>query len=350
MQEYLSLFRERGIETEIDEETMRFVGRLNIALQDGVYAMLDPVQPTEQFFGALRRALHSAALYLDLSPSVKQYYSQLAEAGETEYIALLEQQKQLAAMRRRWRIQDDLGAELRDAMARLRALDRLELALEGKYVDFRVSPALESMNFLFDRGGRALYKVAAKHSRLQGFEEDLTIHFAGLRLEGRDRYRLILTGEDGARFEPGDQIRAEIRINEGSGFRREPIRLTCEAGSTEQRNFEFDFEAPDVATITDLRVTVAANQPVRGAVLFRRHRFYAAAQEAPQPAPAPQPSFDQATGVRTRAERSSRVAPGMLAAQPEPAPPAMAPQAPWERPAERPRDPAPLPRRRRRLE
>src|SRR5262249_55538280 len=148
-------------------------------------------------------------------------------------------------------------------------------ALEGKYIDFRISPSLEAMNFIFDRGGKVLYRLAAKPSRVQGAGDELTIYFSQLRLEGRDKYRLILVGEQNAAFEKDSEIKAEIRINEGSGFRREPLRQQSESKFGEQMNFEFDFEAPDVPTITDLKVSVPAHYPVKTALLFVRHRFFA---------------------------------------------------------------------------
>jgi hypothetical protein len=282
MQEYVDLFKERGIETELDLDTLQFVGRMVVALQTGLYGMLDPVQPPENFFSHMRQFFHSASVYLDLSPPVKQYFDQLIETGETEYITLIEQQKQLLQIRRRWEVHEDLGVEVRKSRQNLSVLHRLELALEGKYIDFRISPTLEAMNFIFDRGGRVLYKIAAKPNRMQGYGEELTIHFAQLRLEGRDKYRLILCGEHDATFEPGTKITAEIKINEGAGFHREPIMISCESKSTDQRNFEFDFEAPDVPTITDLRVSIPAHNPIRTGLLFIRHRFYASQGDEPR--------------------------------------------------------------------
>ncbi len=367
MQEYLGLFRERGIETELDIETMQFVGRMTTALQDALYQMLDPVQPAENFFSALRRFFHTAAVHMDLSAPVEQYYSQLIETGETEFVSLLEQQHKLLEIRRRWGVNDDLRVDVDQALGRLGALDRLELALEGKYVDFRISPALEAMNFLFDRGGKALYKLAAKHSRLQGFEDELTIHFANLRLEGRDRYRLILTTEDNAVFDENHRVPAEIRLNEGAGYRREPIHLICERTSDKQRNFEFDFEAPDVPTITDLRVSVPKDQPIRAALLFTRHRFYSGGDSSAAPPPPPRlqretPPEAGPNVTRPRGDRSDRVAPSRFsrveppADKPLPPPASDSPAAPWDQAAggggggEPDDKPKPPPRRRRRLE
>ncbi|MGO9086258.1 MAG: hypothetical protein ACLP6G_13115 [Terriglobales bacterium] len=354
MREFLVLFTERGIETEGDAETMRFVDRMVAALQDCRYEILDPVQPPQKFFIALRRFFHTAAVYLELTPSVQQYFETLKETGETEFIAPLEQQKQLLNAMPRWDVQTDLGVEVRSALQALDALHRLERALEGKYIDFRISPSLEAMNFIFDRGGKVLYRLAAKPARVQGVGDELTIYFSQLRLEGRDKYRLILVGEPDAVLEKGTKIAVEIRINEGSGFRRQPVILSCEVRDADHHNFEFDFDAPDVPTITDLRVGLQAHLPIRTALMFIRHRFYAGrAQEAPravEPAPLP----PEPSGSRTPAASRDIAEPRVQPPEPPPArasrleprgePPSGSREpekAPWETP------PSPPPRRRR---
>ncbi len=339
MREFLVLFAERGIETDTDVETAAFVDRMVVALQNCVYEILDPVQSPQRFFGYLRRFLHSAAVYLDLTPAVQQYFDTLKETGENEFISLIEQQRKLLMATRTWSIHDNLAVEVRSTAQALETLHRLEQALEGKYIDFHLSPSLEGMNFVFDRGGKALYKLAAKPARVQGFADEITIHFSQLRLEGRDKYRLILVGEQNAVFEKGTKLSVEIRVNEGSGFRRPAILLSCESKMPEQRNFEFDFDAPDVPTITDLRVSLQAHHPVRTALLFARYRFFAnRAQEGPAP---------------------RAVEPIAPVPEPLPPPPPSRP-APWDSPRDVPRDaprktekppePPPPPPRRRRLE
>lgn len=285
IQEFIVLFRERGIETDLDVETMNFVGRMVVAVQECLYEILDPVQPPHRFFSHLRQFIYGAAVYLDLTPAARQYYEMLKETGETEFIPLLEQQKKILQTTSKWRVEEDLGVEVRSVLQSLGAQSRLERALEGKYVDFRVSAALEAMNFVFDRGGKVLYKLAAKPSRVQGYADELTMMFSQLRLEGRDKYRLILVSEPDAAFEKGSKLTAEIRLNEGSGYKRAPIILTTEARFQDQRNFEFDFDAPDVPTIMDLRVTIQAHHPIHTALLFVRHRFYASKQEEAQAQP-----------------------------------------------------------------
>jgi hypothetical protein len=329
MQQYLVLFRERGIDTELDRETTNFVGRMVVALEDCIFEVLDPTQTPQSFFAQLRRLVHSAAVYFDLSPPVQRYFAMLKDTGETEFVSVIERQRAALAVTRKWEIHDDLGVEVRSTLQSLAALSRLERALEGKYIDFRLSPSLESMNFVFDGGGKVLYKLAAKPSRLQGFADELTVHFAQLRLEGRDRYRLILTCEPEAKLETGTRINVEIRINEGAGFHRPAINLMCEAKLPEQRNFEFDFEAPDVPTITDLRVGLPARHPIRTALLFARHRFYA--EEAPR-------MGQETPAARGRAQEppispvSTELPPAGVerVREPRPAPPAR--PAPWDVP------------------
>jgi hypothetical protein len=275
MQEYIELTRERGIDVDIDRDTLEFVKRLIPAIEICLYGCLNPVQPPAQFFGNLHMFLHGAAVSLDLSPPVQQYFDALKNAGETEFVPLVEQQKQLLRSSRRWRVEDDLGLEVRSVQNSLRSLQTLERALEGKYIDFRVSPTLDTMNFVFDRRGSALYKLAAKPARLQGFGDEMAFHFVGIRLEGREKYRIIVTAEQGHEFAADTRVPVEIRINEGGGSRRAPIHGVAQTRFAGQKNVEFDFDAPDIATVSDLRVAVPAQFNVRTALLFTRHRFYA---------------------------------------------------------------------------
>lgn len=281
MREFMVLFTERGIETELDRDATQFAERMVLALEEIAYSILDRTQSPQNFFAQVRKLLHQSATFFSLAPNMQQYYETLRETGETELVSLIEGQKRRLDITRTLKLADDLGLEVRSSLQSLGALEKLERALEGKYIDFRISPSLDGMNFIFDRGGKVLYKLAAKPSRVQGVADELTIYFSQLRLEGRDRYRLILVGERDAPFTRGTIISAEIRLNEGTGFRREAIILSAEAKLDEQYNFEFDFEAPDVPTITDLRVTVQAYHPIRTALLFIRHRFYASRGQEP---------------------------------------------------------------------
>ena len=279
MREFMVLFTERGIDTEVDRDSMQFAERMVLELQDTAYALLDRTQPPDKFFGRIRRMLHSAALYFDLATGMQQYYDTLRETGETELLGLIEQQKHTLQIGRSVKVEENLGLEVRRALQSLSGLENLERALEGKYIDFRKSGSLESTNFIFDRGGKALYKLAARPARVQGVGDEVTLFFSNLRLEGRDRYRLILVGDRNTPWLRGTSIGAEIRLNEGSGFRRESLILSGDVKLDVQYNLELDFEAPDVPTITDLRVTVPAYHTVHTALLFQRHRFYAGQRE-----------------------------------------------------------------------
>jgi hypothetical protein len=315
MREFAVLFSERGIETEVDRDSLNFSERMVMGLQEIAYQMLDRTQSPERFFAAVRKLLHQAAIFFDLAPGMQQYYETLRETGETELIALIDVQRRTLQTGRTLRLNEDLGVELESALRSLAVLEKLERALEGKYIDFRRSPSLEGMNFIFDRQGKVLYKLAAKPSRVQGVVDELTIFFSQLRLEGRDRYRLILVGDRNQPYRRGTKISAEIRLNEGSGFRREAIILEAEAKLDEQYNFELDFEAQDVPTITDVRVTVQAFYALHTALLFARHRFYAGRMLDPQASvlngarsmePAPAWPEDAASPGRSAAQENGR--------------------------------------------
>ena len=67
---------------------------------------------------------------------------------------MVELQKHALQLGRTLRLDEDLGLEVRKALQSISGLERLERALEGKYIDFRRSATLESTNFIFDRGGK----------------------------------------------------------------------------------------------------------------------------------------------------------------------------------------------------
>jgi len=117
--------------------------------------------------------------------------------------------------------------------------------------------------------------------------------------------------------------------------------LTTEAKFSDQRNFEFDFEAPDVPTIMDLRVTVQAHHPIHTALLFVRHRFYASKLEEREAQPLqPRPVREEDAVPALSPERDRQV-PGE-AKKP----------APWDEqnPPNSPLQTGTSPQRRRRLE
>ena len=346
IQEYIELTRERGIDVGIDRDTLEFVRRIIPGSEACLYSCLNPLQTPAQFFSSLHMFLHGAAVNLDLTPPVQQYFDALRSAGETAFAPLIERQKQLLRTSHARRVEDDLGSEVRFAKSSLRSLQTLESALEGKYIDFRASPTVDSMSFVFDRGGSALYKLAARPARLQGFTDEMTFHFANIRLEGREKYRLILTSEQGHEYDAETRVPVEVRINESSGTRREPLHGVALVRFAGQRNVELDFDAPDIATVTDLRVSVPAQFHVRTALLFVRHRFYAQeSARASESAPAPESSRRMnALPAREELEPAAASAsfrPPLRSVQSVPR------RSPWEAREEQEPAPAPPPRRRR---
>jgi hypothetical protein len=273
--DFVGLARSRAIGVEQDIETLEFVSRMLVGLEECAYSILDPVQSPRQFFSHTNRLIRNSALFLSLSPPAREYFRLLGEIGETEFVTMLQQEGEALEMGRRGPLHDDLGVEVQKVGRALERIDRLEQGLEGKYMDYRVSPSLESLNFFFDRTGEVvLYTTKAKPARPQAHGDQITFVFAPLHLETRWQYRIVLVGDQKARFAPGDRLAAELLINPGEGYRHEPLfpRAQCELAN--QRNFAVDFEAPkDVVAINDVRVTVRTAQPIRSAILYVRSRF-----------------------------------------------------------------------------
>ena len=264
------------LDVEGDRETLEFISRMVMTLEACAYETLDPLQPPKRFFQQMTRLVRSAALFLSLSPPTREYFRQLGEIGEVEFVSILEQETHALEMDRRWSVHDDLNPEVQKVIRALDRLDRLEQALEGKYLDFRLSPSLESLNFVFDRTGGepVLYRTVAKPARPMAHGQELTFVFAPLRLEAREQYRLILVGERTARFAAGDRLPVELRINPGGGYTHRPINGVARQEIDDQRNFAIDFRAPeDVVSINDVRVSVQASQPIRSAILYVRARL-----------------------------------------------------------------------------
>jgi hypothetical protein len=278
MVDFVALARTRGIAVDQDLETLEFVNRMVVTLEQCAYAILDPLQSPRTFFQETNRLARSAALFLSLSPPTRQYFSLLGEIGETEFTSMLAQESEALEMGRRWSIHDDLSLEIQKARRALDRLARLEQALEGKYLDYRVSPSLESLNFVFDRAGGdpVLYKTVSKPARPQAQGQEITFVFAPLRLESRETYRIVLIGDRQARFTQGDRLSTAIRINHGEGYRGEPDYKSAEYDVEGQRNFAIDFKAPDdVVTINDVRLSLRSAQPIRSAILYVRGRLLA---------------------------------------------------------------------------
>jgi hypothetical protein len=306
--EYIHLASQRDVHTRQDEETLRFVGRMVETLKQCTQATQDPGQSPQRFFQHLHGTIQSTAVYFDLSPPTREYFWQLAQVGETEFATLVEQEQRTLLPCREFTIHDDLRMDVQRAENAFRQLCRLEEALEGKYVDFRVSPVLEALNFFFDRRSDLFYHSIVQSPRPQVFDEELTFVFAPLRLEGQQKYRLILVSKPEARFAAGDSLRAEIRFNVGAGQPLGPVYGTAHCDIPGQRNFAIDVDAPaEVSTITDLRITMNATWPIQSCLLYVRRFLYPGTTrirpEEPQPAPALPPQSAPAPGPRRRLVR-----------------------------------------------
>jgi hypothetical protein len=274
--DFIGLAKTRGLNIDQDNETLGFVSRMVVILEDCAYSTLDPLQSPQQFFRETTQLIRSSALFLSLSPPTRAYFSLLGEIGATEFVAMLEQEGAALEMARQTALADDLGAEAEKILSALDRLDRLEQALEGKYMDYRVSPSLESIDVVFDgtSGEAVLYQTVARPARPQAYGQQLTFVFAPLRLEARDQYRIILVGDRQARFADGDTVSAELRINTGGGYDRPPDFHKASWEVQGQRNFAVDFSAPaDVVNISDLRVSVRSVQPIKMAILYVRKRL-----------------------------------------------------------------------------
>src|SRR5262245_5108989 len=149
--EYIAIAAGSYIPTGADNEVLEFVGRMVMALESSVYDALDPLQSPQEFLQRLYRLVRSASVYLDLSPPTREYFRELVAMGITEFGQLLDQEQQSLLAKRELTIHDNLGSDVLRIEEALRRLRRLEEALEGKYMDYRVSTALEALSFFFDR-------------------------------------------------------------------------------------------------------------------------------------------------------------------------------------------------------
>ena len=286
--DFVSVARSRHMNVEQDVETLAFVSHMVATLEACAYELLDPLQPPKRFFHEMTRLVRSAALFLSLSPPTREYFRQLGEIGEGEFMSLLQQETEALQKSRGFAVHDDLNEEVKEASRALERLERLEQALEGKYMDYRVSPSLESINFVFDRtgGDPVLYRSVAKPTRPMAHGQELTFVFAPLRLEARESYRLILVGDRNAGFAAGDRLNVELRVNPGEGYEQKPEYLTTVFEVEGQRNFAVDFNAPgDVITINDIRVSLRSAQPIRSAILYVRGRLMASSAPLSTPPP-----------------------------------------------------------------
>jgi hypothetical protein len=295
--EYIAIASGSRIPTGGDSEVLQFVGRMVMALESGIYDALDPLQSPRRFLQQVNRVVRSASVYLDLSPPTREYFRELVELGITEFGLLLEQEQQSLLASRELTIHDNLNDDVKRIEQAFERLRRLEEALEGKYLDYRVSTSLEALPFFFDRrtDDPALFESQARPARPQLFGDDLSFIFAPLRIDGRQNFRVVLIRENDAHFNLGESIATIVQINQGAGEGHEPIYPKARCEIYDQRNFAVDFRLPpEIHTVSDVRVTVNSAYRLRSCLLYRRRlitpgssRVIPVLSAPPEPPPPP---------------------------------------------------------------
>jgi hypothetical protein len=288
--EYIAIAAGSYIPTGADNEVLQFVGRMVITLESSIYDALDPLQSPQRFLKQLYRVVRSASVYLDLSPPTREYFRELVALGLTEFSSMLEQEQQALLANRELTIHDNLSDDLRRIEQAFHRLRRLEEALEGKYLDYRVSTALEALPFFFDRrtDDPALFETQSRPARPQVYGDDLSFVFAPLRLDGRQNFRVVLIRENDAQFDVGQSIATIVQINQGAGQGHEPIYPKAKCELYDQRNFAVDFRLPpEMHTISDVRVTVNSAYRIRSCLLYRRRLITPGSSRVIHPVPPP---------------------------------------------------------------
>ena len=233
-------------------------------------------------------------------------------------------------MSRGWTVHENLNVEVQKVMRALDRLDRLEQALEGKYLDFRLSPSLESLNFVFDRtsGDAGALQVGGQAGAAAGARAgaDVRLRAAAARSPRvlSPDHRRRAAGQVHARRSADRRSCASTRAK---GYSHPPDYRTTEREIDGHRNFAIDFKAPeDVVTINDLRVSLRSSQPIRSAILYVRGRLMPGAASGAEPGAAtggsresidrPPPREEPAQPLRRR----SRLDEAPSAEPPEPSP------------------------------
>ena len=298
----------RGIDIRSDLDTLSFVERSVLALDSCAYDTVDAAASPAQFFSAIERTSRRVALALDLSPSTRAFFQILAGTDGT-YGTLLDEERALLAGQRALSVYDDLAAAVAQSEWALVRLRQLLDALSGKYVDYRINRAAESLRFLLDRNGEEFYAAVATPSHPQRDGELITFVFSELALPARHEYRVVLIGDGSAsEFRPSDEISVTVRVNSTMGpSQPKTQRVMCELA--QQRNFAMNFDPPEnVTTISGLDVTVNPGTRIRNCVLFQRRRNVqvgvaapggaGASLLAPSPHTTPAPGGQQPAGAQ----------------------------------------------------
>ncbi len=296
---YAERLAERGVDVRGDLDTLAFVERAVLALDDCAYALVDASRAPAPVFADVERMGRRIALALDLSAATRLFLHAVSSA-DAGYEVLLDEERQALARRRGAAAEEVDRGDLARALARaedtVRRVRELGAAVEGKYVDFRLNRAVDALRFILERGGEGFYTAVATpaHPRRDG--DMLTFDFSPLQLPARQEYRVLLVGDSQGEspWRLGDAFAVDVWVNPGAGGGR-PISFEPRCEVPGQRNFEVTFDGPgDVGTITALRVTVhQQGHRLRRAALYQRGRgviadvpVVAVASAAPSAAPA----------------------------------------------------------------
>lgn len=261
----------RPVDVKPDLEVLSFVERSVLALDACAYDTIDPSVTPAQFFSAIDRTSRRVALALDLSPATRSYFGLLAQS-DTSYGALVDEEIVLSGQRASASY-DDLAHSLERAERSLRNLRQLLHALSGKYLDYRINPAVEALRFLIDDNGEKFFVAVAAPAHAHREGDMLTFPFNQLTLPGGHEYRAVLVGSDGATdFVVDDVLNVTVRLNSSMGQGR-PLSKAIRCELPGQKNFSMDFAPPnDIGTIASVDVSVSPGSRIRGCVLFRRRR------------------------------------------------------------------------------
>ena len=275
---YAERLAERGVDVRGDLDTLAFVERAVLALDDCAYALVDATRAPAPVFADVERMGRRIALALDLSAATRLFLHAVSSA-DAGYEVLLDEERQALARRRGAAAQDLEGGDVSRALARaedtVRRVRELGAAVEGKYVDYRLNRAVDALRFILERGGEGFYTAVATpaHPRRDG--DMLTFDFSPLQLPAKQEYRVVLVGDAQGEspWRLGDAFPVDVWVNPGAGGGR-PISFDVRCEVPGQRNFGITFDGPsELGTVTALRVTVnQQGHRLRRAALYQRGR------------------------------------------------------------------------------
>lgn len=252
-----------------DRLILSFCDRCSFACEHGAYGLLDPVIPPQRMFqmvdfvesrvGVAMQLVANTREFRELVPEVDHYLGQIA-AVERPVLS-------------RWRGSDarrDLSVLVDRAQATLGRIQRLLTAVRERYVDYRLSRVLGSMDFIVDLTVDRVFAVAQRASRTTSGEGKAFV-FSGLETEGAGSYRVVLIGDpDGEPpFDAGSAVQVTLTQNHTAGAIRPTTKAIACDFPLRQRNFGVDHEVPEGTTFSSLRVEASSPDWFQQAVLFR---------------------------------------------------------------------------------